>query len=117
MPETMLEKRFRDVWCVGEINEDVVDKIITQLSDFSSRATSRVRLRFYNDRAGDISYIEHLRKILLHNTNLSIVVEEKPIDELPGDVKSLEDEAVLICSRRYYSVNVPSTDRLRIVEV
>ncbi len=116
MPETMLEQRFSNIWCVGEINEEVVDKIIMYMSDFSSRATNRVRLRFYNDRAGDISYIDNLRKILLHNTNLSIVVEEKPIDELQGDVASLEDEAVLICSR-HYSVNVPATDKLRIVEV
>lgn len=112
---TMLSQKFYNVWYVGEINEDGVDKIIECLLDYSSKAIGRVKLRFYLNNIQDLSYIAYVRRILLQNTSLSIVIEERLVEDLERDIKSAEDEVVVIKNRG--DLEIPLSEKIKIVEV
>ncbi len=112
---TILDQRFYNVWYVGEINEDGVDRIIECLVNYSSKAIGRVRLRFYLKNIQDLSYIAYVRRILLQNTSLSIVIEEKLVEDLERDIKSAEDEIVVIKNRG--GLEIPLSEKIKIVEV
>ncbi len=116
MLKTMLGERFHNIWYVGEVSEEGVDKIIQYLTDFSSKAVGRVRLRFYIDKPGDISYLANIKRILLHNTSLSIVVEERLVDELQKDLASIDDEVILIRSKQS-PLEIQDVERVKVIEV
>ncbi|MEM1584328.1 MAG: hypothetical protein QXF28_04885 [Nitrososphaerota archaeon] len=115
MPETMLGQRFHDIWYVGEVSEEGVDRIIECLLDYHSKAEMRIRLRFYLENVDDLSYMVHVRRILLQNTSLSILVEARPIEDLKRDVEAAEEEITLIKNK--VDLQIPLNTKVKIMEV
>lgn len=117
MPTTILGQRFYDVWYVGEISEDGVDRIIECLLDYSCKATGRVRLRFYLQNMEDLTYMAYVRRILLQNTSLSIVMEEKSVEDLERDIRAVKDEDRIVLIKNMVSLEIPINEKIKIVEV
>jgi hypothetical protein len=117
MPMTILGQRFYDVWYVGELSEEGVDRIIECLLDYSCRAAGRVRLRFYLQNIGDLTYMAYVRRILLQNTSLSIVIEEKSIQDLEKDIELAKDGDGIVLIKNMVGLEVPVNEKIKIIEV
>jgi len=113
----ILSQRFYDVWYVGEISEDGVDRIIECLLDYSCKVAGRVRLRFYLQNMKDLTYMAYVRRILLQNTSLSIVIEEKSIKDLERDIGSAKDEDRIVLIKNMVSLEVPINQKIKVIEV
>ena len=116
----MLTQKFLKVWLVGEADDRIVGKLKEKLREALSRGERRIAFRFYLEDASGTAHLEAMRPVLLENTVLSVVVEEKPISELEKDLASLseEDEVLLILSGRPKNLpELPRGGRLRVEEV
>ncbi|MDW7985779.1 MAG: hypothetical protein RMI88_00990 [Nitrososphaerota archaeon] len=112
---TMLKQRFHEIWYVGKLDEDGVNTIVDQMSNVFIKVKDRVRLRFYLDNQNDLSYIASCRRILTENIALSIVIEDKPLDDLKKDIETVKDEVVLICNK--FDLGEINNEKVRLVEV
>lgn len=115
MPETMLGQRFYDIWYIGKVNDEGLDKIIECLFDHHSRAEMRIRLRFYLENVEDLSYMAYVRRILLQSVGLSIIIEAKPVGDLERDIKLAKEEVTLI--KNDVNLEIPFTGKIKIMEV
>ena len=115
----MLEQKFFEVWVVGDPKEEkLIEKLREKLSEAHQKKHLRIRFRFYYEGPRSPPYLEVMRPILLDNTRLSVVVEEKSLKFLASDLEDLEDEVSLLVSRkRAFSIKLPKGSRLKIVEV
>ena len=114
----MLEQEFFEVWVVGDLGEGLVEKLKEKLSEAYQRNYPRIRFRFYYGDPHNSLNFEAIRSILLENTRLSVVIEERPLKTLESDLRSLGSEVSLLVSRRLASsIKLPRSSRLKIVEV
>jgi len=115
----LLEQKFFEVWVVGDPKEEkLIEKLREKLSEAHQKKHLRIRFRFYYGNSQSSPYFEALRPILLDNTRLSVVVEEKSLEALASDLEDLEDEVSLLVSRKLASsIKLPRSSRLKIVEV
>lgn len=114
----MLIRRFYEVWVFGRLDKRGAEEIRKCLFEAIRRREERLRIRIYGQDLEDVSHLGELRKILLENTSLSIVVELRDSEKIAEDLGSHEGEVTLIISEP-----PPSTDltrfqgKLRIIEV
>lgn len=115
----MLDQRFSEIWVVGEIDEDLVKALKEAVRDGKLRGVKRLKFVFYLSDPENFNYLSLLRPALLENTLMSIVVEEKPIKNLPDDVKLIDDEIKVIRGKiipaEIMKVIETSKDKLRIM--
>lgn len=110
----MLGQRFHDIWYVGEVSEEGVDRIIECLLEYHSKAGMRIRLRFYLENVDDLSYMTHVRRILLQNTSLSILVEARRTEDLERDIESAEEVTLI---KNKVDLQIPLNTKIKIMEV
>ena len=114
----MLEQEFFEVWVVGDLGEGLVEKLKEKLSEAYQRSYPRIRFRFYYGDPHNSLNFEAIRSILLENTRLSVVIEERPLKTLEPDLRSLGGEVSLLVSRKLASsIKLPRSNRLKLVEV
>ena len=116
----MLAQKFLKIWLVGEADDRMVEKLKEKLREAFSREERRIALRFYLEDASSMAHLEAMRPVLLENTLLSVVVEEKPVSELEKDLASLgeEDEVLLILNGRLKNLpELPRGRKLRVEKV
>ena len=116
----MLTQRFFKVWLVGAIDEHVVKKLKEKLFEALSKGKRGIIFRFYISDADDRSYLEVMRPVLLENTVLSVLIEERQITDLQKDLADLssgEEVVLLIGGRPLNLPNIPEDVSLRIEEV
>lgn len=92
----MLTGRFYEVYFLGRLDEVGVEKLKECVFEATKRGEERVRIRFYVRDGADISYLDELKKVLLENVLLSIVVESRELEKLTEDLESDEGEITLI---------------------
>lgn len=95
----MLSQRFTEVWVIGEVDETDSELLKQALTTALVKGSRRVRFRFYLSAPGNLSYMEAMRHVLLENVAASIVVEEKPIEELKRDLETIRDEIIVVPGR------------------
>ena len=114
----MLEQEFFEVWVVGDLGKGLVEKLKERLSEAYQRNYPRIRFRFYYSDPHNSLNFEAIRSILLENTRLSIVIEERPLETLESDLRSLGGEVSLLVSKELASSRkFPKNSRLKLVEV
>lgn len=112
---TVLGQRFYNIWYVGEVTEEGIDRVIEFLRSLQFKAESGVKIRFYLENVAGLRYLHHVRRVLISNTSLSIVVEEKLLSELENDAQSMDGEIVLIANK--YDLDIPNSEKIKIVKV
>ncbi|MEM0080046.1 MAG: hypothetical protein QXE61_08215 [Nitrososphaerota archaeon] len=115
MVESVLDKTFYEIWHIGEVDDLSIDKIIDYMNKAISEGARSIRLRFYLNSYGDLSYIQYIRRILLNNTLATIVVEDRVIEELGKDVEKLNNNVIVIMNK--VEKEFPGEDKVRIVKV
>ena len=114
----MLEQEFFEVWVVGDLGEELVEKLKEKLREAYRRNHPRIRFRFYYDDAQSSLDFEAIRSILLENTRLSVVIEERPFKALESDLGSIGGEVSLLVSKKLVpSMKFPKNGRLKLAEV
>lgn len=114
----MLAKRFYEVWVLGAPGEREVEEIKKCLFEAVRVGEARLRLRIYTNKVEDISYLGELRRLLLENTSLSIVVESRNIGELPRDLEAHEGEVIFIANEPTPLFDLDSfREKLRVIKV
>lgn len=116
----MLTQKFFKVWLAGKADDQLIRKLKEKLREALSRGERRIVFRFYLEDASNTAYLEAMRPVLLDNTILSVVVEEKPASELEKDLASLskEDEVLLILRGQLKNLpKLPRSSRLKVEEV
>ena len=114
----LLEQRFFEVWVVGNLGKEFVEKLKEKLSEAYQSNCPRIRFRFYYDDPHNSLNFEAIRSILLENTRLSVVIEERSLETLESDLRSLGGEVSLLVSRELASsMKFPKDSRLKLVEV
>lgn len=83
----MLNKKFFTIWFAGRLDDKAVEKLRRKLAEALARREQKVLLRFYLDEGSRESYYDALRRILLSNVALSVVVEERPAPDLQKDLE------------------------------
>ena len=115
----MLDQRFSEVWVVGEIDEDIVKALKEIVRDEKLRGVKRLKFIFYLSDPKNFNYLNLLRSALLENTSMSIVVEEKSLENLLDDVKLIDEEVKVIRGKvipaEFMKVMEMSSNRLKIV--
>jgi len=113
----VLEQEFFEVWVVGDLGEELVEKLKEKLREAYRRNHPRIRFRFYYDAQNSLNF-EAIRSILLENTRLSIVIEERPFKALESDLGSIGGEVSLLVSKKLVpSMKLPKNSRLKLAEV
>jgi len=92
----VLSQEFAEVWIAGKVGETEIEALRKALLECARRGRRRLRFRFYLNPREGLSYIEALRRVLLENVSMSIVVEERPIDELPLHAEKLKGEVLMV---------------------
>lgn len=95
----MLSQRFLRIWFAGELDEDAIEHLRRKIAEALARHERRILFRFYLNEGSREPYYDALRRILLNNVSLSIVVEERPIPELQSDLEKESGEILLIVGR------------------
>lgn len=116
----MLTQRFFKVWVVGEADDQMVEKLKEKLHEALARGERRIVFRFYLRDMSSTAHLEAMRPVLLENTLLSVVVEERDFSELEKDLASLskEEGVLLLLSGRLKNLpELPRDGRLRVEEV
>ncbi|MEN2975505.1 MAG: hypothetical protein ABDH32_08055 [Candidatus Caldarchaeales archaeon] len=113
--ESVLKQRFHNIWYVGELDEKGVDRIIQQLKNLPGKVTPRVRIRFYLGDGKDLTYLANCRRILLENFSISIVIEDRHVDELKKDIESAREDVILIANGIH--IEDIKNERIKLVEV
>jgi len=114
----LLEQKFFEVWVVGNLGEEFVEKLKEKLFEAHQRNCPRIRFRFYYGDPHNSLNFEAIRSILLENTRLSVVIEERSLETLESDLRSLGGEVSLLVSRALASsMKFPKNSRLKLVEV
>jgi len=94
----MLKEHFAEVWFAGELDEESVKKLREKMTSVLKKGGRRIRFRFYLKNRKDTRYFDALRKLLLENTTLTIVIEDENIDKLPEDARKTGGQVVLIAN-------------------
>ena len=115
----MLSQEFFEVWIVGEVDDQLIEKLKEKLYEAYGKRHRRICFRFYSDNPrSNLAYLEAMRSVLLENTALSIVIEERRIKDLEKDSEHLKDEAILLVRGRGGLLEkLPKAGMLRIEEV
>ncbi|MCD6591693.1 MAG: hypothetical protein J7K78_01585 [Thaumarchaeota archaeon] len=115
----MLSQEFFEVWIVGEVDDQLIEKLKEKLHEACGKSHRRIRFRFYsNNPRSNLAYLDAMRSVLLENTALSIVIEERGIEDLEKDSEHLKDEAILLVRGRGGLLEkLPKARMLRIEEV
>jgi len=92
----MLKEHFSEVWFAGELDEESVKKLREKMISILKKGERRIRFRFYLKSRENSQYLDAIRKILLENTALTIVIEDEGIEKLPEDVGKISGQVVLI---------------------
>lgn len=92
----MLTKRFYDVWFLGRLDDVGVEKLKKYLFEAVKNGEERLRIRIYVRDGEEVSYLDELKKVLLENVLLSIVVESREIEKFAEDLESHRGEVALI---------------------
>ena len=92
----MLKEHFSEVWFAGELDEESVKKLREKMISILKNGARRIRFRFYLKSRENSQYLDAIRKILLENTALTIVIEDECIEKLPEDVEKIGGQVVLI---------------------
>lgn len=114
----MLSKRFYEIWLLGTLDDKVMEKIKECLSDAIRCREERARIRIYTEDQNDVSYLDYLRKVLIDNTLLSIVLEFRDIKKIFEDLESKDGEVTLIINKSPLHIDLMRfRDRLKVIEV
>lgn len=92
----MLSESFHEIWIVGELGDEDVEKIKEAIAKRVLKGERRIKIKFYLREIGSLPYLEGLRKVLLENVHASIVVEEKAIDELMRELERSEKKVAIL---------------------
>lgn len=104
----MLSQRFFKIWFTGELNEEAIEHLTRKIAEALVRRERRVLLRFYLDESSRESYYDALRRILLNNVSLSIIIEERPVSQLRDDLEKVSGEEMLLIFGRSALKFLPS---------
>lgn len=114
----MLNRRFYEVWFLGVLDEGGAEEIRKCLFEAAKRREERLRIRIYTKGPEDTSHLGALRKILIEDTSLSIVVESREAEKIDEDLESHEGEVTLIINRPPPLKDLTRfQEKLRIIEV
>jgi len=114
----MLEEHFEEIWFAGELDEDGLRRLREGVVEVFMRGGRRVKLRFYLEDPSGLQYFEVLRKLLLDNTVMTIVVEDRGLDKLLEDASRAGAEPTLVVKGLPSDLLASLRDMgLRVVEV
>lgn len=92
----MLSQKFLKVWFAGRLNEESIEALRRKIAEALVRRERRMLFRFYLDEGSREPYYDALRRILLENVSLSIVIEERPASQLQDDLEKEPDENLFL---------------------
>ena len=95
----MLSQGFLKIWFAGELDDEAIERLRRKIAEALARHERRILFRFYLNEGSREPYYDALRRILLDNVSLSIVIEERPASELQNDLERESGEILLIVGR------------------
>ena len=108
----MLSQRFTEVWVIGGVDEADSELLKQALITALTKGSRRIKFKFYLPNPGDLGYMEAMRPVLLENVVASIVVEEKPLEELERDLETVGEEVIVVSGREGRSI-LDSLEKLK----
>ena len=92
----LLAKEAEEVWVLGDAGKAMVEELRELLIKAARSGKKRMRLIFYLDDPRRLDYLNLLRAVLVENTSMSIIVEEKPRKTLEHDLKNRKERPRII---------------------
>lgn len=92
----MLSQRFLKIWFAGELDEEAIEHLKRKIAEALAHHERRILFRFYLDEGSREPYYDALRRILLSNVSLSVVIEERSASQLQSDLERASGEEILL---------------------